>query len=175
MNKVFFSSLILAVLCLSKVWAKDPKVLVLDNFHLAASEANFESYFNLLSEHAIFLGTDGAERWTKKEFMDYVKPHFERGNGWTYIASERKITETTLNSVFIFDEKLFNEKYGYCRGTGVLIKNGSEWKIAQYNLSIPVPNAIALDVVKQIQKHGQPKDSVGKTVDEKRKGVQSGR
>jgi len=40
---------------------------------------------------------------------------------------------------------------GLCRGSGVLISLGGQWRIAQYNLSIPIPNALANSIVKQIR------------------------
>ena len=40
-----------------------------------------------------------------------------------------------------FDETVENEHYGACRGTGVLRRDGDEWRIAQYNLTIPVPTS----------------------------------
>jgi len=39
---------------------------------------------------------------------------------------------------------------GVCRGSGVLVKLGGKWKIAQYNLSVPIPNALVGAIVKQI-------------------------
>ena len=41
-----------------------------------------------------------------------------------------------------FDEQLENEWYGACRGTGVLQRRDGEWRIEQYNLSIPLPNEL---------------------------------
>jgi hypothetical protein len=32
-----------------------------------------------------------------------------------------------------------------------LVKNENEWKIAHYNLTIPIPNSIVDDVVQQIE------------------------
>jgi hypothetical protein len=46
-----------------------------------------------------------------------------------------------------FDEMLMNEKYGLCRGSGVLRKLGGRWLVSQYNLSFPVPNEVADKVV----------------------------
>ncbi|MFT6901627.1 MAG: hypothetical protein ACJAXS_001820 [Colwellia sp.] len=46
---------------------------------------------------------------------------------------------------------LENKSYGMCRGSGLLINTENGWKILQYNLSIPVPNAIALQVVTPIK------------------------
>ncbi|MBT5440993.1 MAG: SnoaL-like domain-containing protein, partial [Candidatus Marinimicrobia bacterium] len=39
-----------------------------------------------------------------------------------------------------FDEILYSKGYGNFRGTGVLKIEGSQWKIAQYNLLLPIPN-----------------------------------
>ena len=64
---------------------------VLDNIHKYASEANFEGYFDLYTEGAIFLGTDATERWTISEFKGYARPAFDRGSGWTYVMTERNI------------------------------------------------------------------------------------
>ena len=35
----------------------------LDAWHKAASEANFEAYFGLMTQDAIFIGTDATENW----------------------------------------------------------------------------------------------------------------
>ena len=48
-----------------------------------------------------------------------------------------------------FDEILFNEKLGHCRGTGVVEFTNGEWKIAHYALTMLVPNSIAADVGSQ--------------------------
>ena len=44
----------------------------LDNWHLAAAEANYENYFNLMTEDAVFIGTDASENWQLKEH--HLKP-----------------------------------------------------------------------------------------------------
>ena len=49
-----------------------------------------------------------------------------------------------------FDEALDTPNMGPCRGSGVLVRGGDAWKIAQYNLSIPIPNDLADGIVKQI-------------------------
>lgn len=123
----------------------------LKRFHLAAAEANSDEYFQLFADDAIFLGTDGGERWTKEAFKAYVTPHFSKGNGWLYQKVQRNISLVEGTNIAFFDEILFNKNYGKCRGTGVLIKVDNEWKILQYNLSIPVPNELSKDVVGLIQ------------------------
>lgn len=124
---------------------------VLDSFHQAASEANFDKYMSLLAQDAIYLGTDSGERWNKNEFSAFVMPYFNQGKGWIYVPIERNVTPTRASNIVFFDELLENKNYGRCRGTGLLIKTPQGWKILQYNLSIPVPNAIASEVVESIK------------------------
>ena len=50
-----------------------------------------------------------------------------------------------------FDEILFNEKLGHCRGTGVVQLIEGDWKILHYALTMLVPNEIAAEVGAQTQ------------------------
>lgn len=125
--------------------------LVLNNFHQAAAEAQAKPYFNLLSQDAIFLGTDATERWSKAEFKAFVAPYFSQGKGWLYTPVERNISVIKQGQVAFFDEILFSKSYGTCRGSGLLVKTNQGWKISQYNLSIPMPNGLAKALVKQIK------------------------
>lgn len=124
---------------------------VLNSFHQAAANAEAKPYFDLLSHNAIFLGTDATERWTKEEFKAFVVPYFSKGQGWLYTPTQRNISLLATEQVAFFDELLFSESYGTCRGSGVLIKTKQGWKISQYNLSIPMPNGIAKALVNQIK------------------------
>ena len=45
---------------------------------------------------------------------------------------------------------------GLCRGSGVLTKEKTGWKIAQYNPSIPAPNDLANQVVKLVAASASP-------------------
>jgi len=138
-----------------QVFANDKAAIAqsLNNFHQAAAQANAQSYFSLLTENAVFLGTDATERWTKDEFKQFVQPYFAKGQGWLYVPSHRHITILDDGATAFFDEALFNESYGQTRGSGVVVHTAQGWKIAQYNLSIPMPNAIAKTLVKQISAH----------------------
>ncbi|MET1254430.1 nuclear transport factor 2 family protein [Aliikangiella maris] len=122
---------------------------VIDAFHLAAANADLNGYFNLLTDDAVFLGTDATERWTKSAFYQFTQPYFSQGKGWAYTPTKRHISVVNEQVVF-FDELLYNKSYGECRGSGVLVKSGKNWKISQYNLSIPMPNGIAKKLVTQI-------------------------
>lgn len=129
--------------------------MVLDSFHQAASDANQQQYFDLLSDSAVFIGTDGNERWNKSAFKAFALPYFDKGKGWTYFPRNRHVTVSTSGQVAWFDEMLDSQSYGECRGTGVLELTHSGWKISQYHLTIPLPNALAKNVVKQIKEQQQ--------------------
>ena len=122
---------------------------LLDGLHEDAHKGNFEAYFDRYSSDAVFLGTDKTERWTIQEFKSYAKPAFEDGHGWTYKVVERNWEGN--GDIRWFDEILFNEKLGHCRGTGVVQLINDEWKIAHYALTMLVPNSIAADVGSQTQ------------------------
>ena len=123
---------------------------LLDGLHQDAHEGNFDSYYDRYSSDAIFLGTDKTERWTIDEFKAYARPAFNDGHGWTYSVVER-IWEGD-SDIRWFDEILFNEKLGHCRGTGVVQLINNEWKIAHYALTMLIPNQIAAEVGMQTMK-----------------------
>ena len=131
--------------------APDAVSAVLDALHEAASEADFDRYFSLYAAEAVFLGTDATERWTREGFMDYARPHFDAGRGWTYRMIERHISIAPGGRTAWFDERLDNAGLGETRGSGVLVIEDGSWKVAQYNLTIPIPNEVAGDVVRTIR------------------------
>src|ERR1051326_5593578 len=119
---------------------------VVDDWHKAAAEADEDRYFAHMTSAAVFMGTDATERWNATEFREYAHPYFAKGKAWTFIPHDRHVISQG-DDVGWFDEKLDSESYGELRGSGVLIKMNDEWKIAHYNLSIPIPNSIAKNVV----------------------------
>ena len=121
----------------------------LDDFHKAASDADEARYFGHFASDAVFIGTDASERWDVKTFREYAHPHFAAGKGWTYTPRNRSVV--VQGNIAWFDELLDNAKYGVCRGSGVLRKERGRWKIVQYNLSMPIPNDVALKVVDLIR------------------------
>lgn len=64
---------------------------VIDAWHQAAGEANFENYFSLMSKDAVFIGTDATENWQLDEFKAYAKPHFDKARAWDFTSVERNI------------------------------------------------------------------------------------
>ena len=110
---------------------------LLDRWHKAAAEADYDVYFNQMTNSAVFIGTDASENWTKQAFQEYAKPHFDKGKAWTFKVLERNVYQG--ESVIWFDE-LLDTQMGLCRGSGVLRLEDDQWKIAHYVLSVTVPN-----------------------------------
>ncbi len=139
------------------VQAPDPAVAevaaVLDRLNAASTAADGDAYFALFAPEARFIGTDATEHWTLDQFRAYAGPHFARGNGWSYPATERTIVIAPIDCRCIawFEEKLTNASYGETRGSGVLRLTADGWKIEQYVLSFAVPNDRARQVVEVIR------------------------
>ncbi|MQP25142.1 hypothetical protein GFJ94_08700 [Flavobacterium sp. LMO8] len=120
---------------------------LLDNWHKAAAEANFNNYFDVMSSESIFIGTDANENWNKKEFQAFAKPYFDKGKAWNFTAIERNIYFSSDGKTAWFDE-LLNTQMKICRGSGVVIQENGQWKVKHYVLSMTVPNDNVDEVVK---------------------------
>lgn len=147
-----FAAFVLAVALQSSPEAEVEAVI--DRLHQSASTADGQTYFDLFTPDARFIGTDAAERWSLSEFRAYATPHFDAGRGWTYRSVSRTMTIAPVECRCIawFDEVLENEAYGVTRGSGVLRLTEGGWKIEQYVLSFAVPNDKARAVVDIIRK-----------------------
>ena len=122
--------------------------LALNNWHKAAAEANFNNYFNAMTDDAIYIGTDATENWNKQEFINFAKPYFDRGRAWNFTALERNIYFSSDKKTVWFDE-LLNTQMKICRGSGVLVMDEKgNWKIKHYVLSMTIPNDNTNEVVK---------------------------
>ena len=122
----------------------------LDDWHRAAAEADETRYFGAMSPDFVFLGTDATERWDLASFRAFAHPYFAKGKAWTFVPRDRHVITSPRGDVAWFDEKLDSSSYGECRGTGVVRRIAGQWKIAHYNLTIPIPNDLAPEVVKMI-------------------------
>lgn len=145
---------VLAVPAASQPPGKAAVEKVLDSWHRAAAEANEAAYFELMTPDAVFLGTDATERWTRDEFRAWAKPFFSRGKAWSFSATKRWVSLSPDGKTAWFDERLDTANMGPCRGSGVLTLEKAGWRIAQYNLSIPIPNDLVGDFVKRIADQG---------------------
>ncbi len=122
--------------------------LILDNWHKAAAEANFDAYFGTMSDDAIYIGTDATENWTKPAFIQFAKPYFDKGKAWNFTALERNIYFSSDKKTVWFDE-LLNTQMKICRGSGVLVVDANgNWKIKHYVLSMTIPNDNTDEVIK---------------------------
>lgn len=121
--------------------------VTVDAWHRAAAEANYNAYFSLMADDAVFIGTDATENWNKTAFQAYAKPHFDKGKAWNFNVLERHIYFDKTGKTAWFDE-LLNTQMKICRGSGVLVKIGQEWKIKQYVLSMTIPNDNSAEVIK---------------------------
>jgi ketosteroid isomerase-like protein len=119
----------------------------LDAWHKAAAEANYKDYFSLMTDDAVFIGTDATENWDKTAFQAYAKPHFDKGKAWNFTALERHVFFDKTGKTAWFDE-LLDTQMKICRGSGVLVKIGKEWKIQHYVLSMTIPNDNSNEVIK---------------------------
>jgi ketosteroid isomerase-like protein len=131
--------------------AKAEITTMLDDWHDAASKSDEERYFGHFAQEGVFLGTDATERWDVPAFRAYAHPYFSQGKGWSFHAVRRDITLGTAGDAW-FDEALETKNLGPARGSGVLVKGtGGQWKIAQYNLSITIPNERFAEVKKLLE------------------------
>ncbi len=119
---------------------------VLDSWHKAASEANFKGYFELMTADAVFIGTDAKENWNRSAFEAFAKPYFDTGKAWSFSALERHIYFDSTGNTAWFDE-LLSTQMKICRGSGVVVKVGDQWKIKHYVLSMTIPNENVNEVV----------------------------
>lgn len=120
---------------------------LIDSWHKAAAEANYANYFQIMADNFIFMGTDPTERWNKEQFGAFCKPYFDQGKGWDFRKIERHIEISKDGKTAWFDEKI-DTWMKDCRGSGVLIKVGKEWKLSQYNLAVLIENDKIRDFIR---------------------------
>ena len=114
---------------------------VLDDFHAAAAEGDANRYLAHFADNGVFFGTDATERWTVQQFEPYVRRGFADG-GWTYVPRDRTVFINHDDGTAWFDEMLDGSTGIVARGTGVLVRDGDRWRVAQYNFSVPFPNSL---------------------------------
>lgn len=132
----------------------------MDDWHQAASDADFERYFNYFeNDSSIFMGTDDNERWNVADFKTFSKPYFDRGRAWNFTPKQRHVYISGNGYTAWFDEKLDTPNLGPSRGTGILVLKDNEWKVAHYNLTVPIPNPIMDDVKALIEQELNKEDT----------------
>lgn len=155
MNQII--TIIIAVLIPSAGYhqlpAKDHKKEVdeyIDSWHQAAWNADSDTYFGMMDEDCIFIGTDLSEVWTKQEFFEWSRPYFDSGRVWKFKGKNRHIYFNEDETIAWFDEEVHSSA-GIWRGSGVLSRESGEWTLKQYVLSMTVPNDLMNQVIKDIK------------------------
>lgn len=127
----------------------------LDAWHAAAARADADAYFGRIAEGGAFLGTDPGERWDRAAFQAAYGAHFARGKAWTFEPFERHVTVAADGLTAWVHERLHSATYGELRGVAVLVRAPDvglgPWQVALYDLTIPVPNDLADEVVGRIR------------------------
>ncbi len=128
---------------------------LMNNWHLAATEANYENYFSKMDSLSVFIGTDATENWKKEDFAAFSKPYFDNGKAWDFKTLERNVYMNDTGNFVWFDE-LLDTWMGTCRGSGVLEKKDQNWVIKHYVLSVEIPN----DDIQKVIEVKREKDSL---------------
>lgn len=115
----------------------------LDALHRAGAEATPSAFISLLADDVVFLGMAGSTRLQGAAVREFVNAGFSDGGGWAYRSSDREVQLSTDGSVAWFDEALSHQQQGSGRGSGVLVRDGGNWLVAQYNLTVPLPSDAA--------------------------------
>ena len=123
----------------------------LNDWHMAASKADYKNYFTKMDSISVFIGTDATENWSKNQFQKFSKPYFDDGKAWDFKTLERHIY-TSKSGDFIWFDELLDTWMGVCRGSGVIELVGEKLKIKHYVLSLTIPNDIIDDVIKMNSK-----------------------
>lgn len=119
---------------------------VMDQWHESAAKADYQSYFDAMTNNAVFIGTDAGENWSKEAFQSFSKPYFDNGKAWSFKALDRNIYFSESGDIAWFDE-LLDTWMGTCRGSGVLERSADTWKIKHYVLSVCIPNDDIQEVI----------------------------
>lgn len=134
--------LLLSLAATLQALAEPTPEAALSALHEAGASANPTAFISLLTQDAVVLGIDGERRLQGQALRDFINASFAGGKSWAYRSSERQIHLSADAAVAWFDE-LLEQESAHGRSTGVLVRTGEGWKIAQYNVTLPLANAAA--------------------------------
>jgi len=144
MKKITLIAVIFLTLFSWRLFPDDRRIQEIDSllttWHHAAAVADEKAYFGAMSDDFVFLGTDATERWNKKEFLEWSMKFFQRDSAWVFKARSRHINFSGDGNTAWFDELLDSKSYWLTRGSGVLTRTKSGWKLRQYNMALTIPN-----------------------------------
>ncbi len=119
---------------------------LINQWHKDVAQFDYEAYFNKMTNEAVFVGTDASEVWSKQEFQEFSKLFFDKRQTWDFKPISRNVYFNKSNQTAWFDE-ILDTWMGVCRGSGVVVFDGTHWKIQHYVLSVAVPNENMNEVV----------------------------
>jgi hypothetical protein len=82
MRKIVFVLLLVVASCKPTNDRVVPMIIKLTTcliLGINAAEAKFDTYFDKMTEDAVFIGTDATENWGKPDFQEFAKPYFDKG------------------------------------------------------------------------------------------------
>lgn len=120
---------------------------VIDAWHHAAAVGDSATFFGLMTEDAVYLGTDLSERWDRTSMARDLGKYFRGRKAWHFEPFDRHYYDLKDKNKVMFDESL-KTWMGPCRATGVLARVNGKWRIAYYNLSVAVPNQYIKEYIK---------------------------
>lgn len=147
---------LLILFCINATAQKTDIDTFIDDWHLAATNADQEAFFNAMDDESIYIGTDASERWTRIEFLAFSKPHFDKGKAWDFKPYDRDV-HISKDGQYVWFSELLTTWMGVCRGSGILYKTPNGWKIKQYHLSVTVPNETINDFISLVEKFNKQK------------------
>ncbi len=118
---------------------------VLDRHLEAAKNKDVFALLQAFVPDGFFFGTDDTERWSVEELAKRLQ---ESDHGWDMThSSERGMWSTDPDDCSVesvhFLELITHTERGAMRGSGVVVKQGKDWKIACYILSFSIRNEVA--------------------------------
>ena len=123
----------------------------LDAWHLAAENADEETFFGSMSPSCVYIGTDASERWTRDELKEWSIKYFQRESAWAFTPRERNLMISEDGNTAWFSE-LLETWMGICRGSGVLQKNKTGmWQLEQYHLGVTVNNDLIKEFIELVK------------------------
>jgi ketosteroid isomerase-like protein len=132
-------ALLLSLAAALQVSAEPSPEAALAALYDAGAKSDATAFVSLLTEDAVVLGLDGENRLQGQALRDFISASFAQGKSWSYRSSARQTQLSADGAVAWFDEILEQES-AHGRSSGVLVRTGEGWKIAQYNVTLPLAN-----------------------------------
>ena len=136
------SGLLLTLLCAGHA-SGDAATDALDALHRAGAAADTAAFLSLLTADAVVLGLPGNSRLAGQSLRDHIGAGSTRGEAWNYRGTQRAIRYSADGAVAWFDESLEHDQQGRGWGSGVLVRTGAGWKVAQYSFNLPAASGEA--------------------------------